>query len=262
MPAELTSAKNPLLKDVRRAIARGGLTSEGCCIAETFHLVEEALRSDCAIQAIIASDAVRATVERRVGGLRNLEVIRVPDAVYAQISATESGQGVMALVKPPVWDLEPLLRGKSLVLVLDGVQDPGNAGTMLRTAEAFGATGVLFIKGSVSPYNPKAVRGSAGSVFRVPLITSLEPELALAALSQRKIDLYAAMPKAEITLGDADLRRRCAFIIGSEGRGVSSRLQSAAVNLRIPTAQVESLNASVAAGILLYEAWRQRTAEL
>ena len=80
--------------------------------------------------------------------------------------------------------------------------------------------------------------------------------------SQRKIDLYAAMPKAEITLGDADLRRRCAFIIGSEGRGVSSRLQSAALNLRIPTAQVESLNASVAAGILLYEAWRQRTAEL
>src|SRR4029079_11072735 len=149
MPAELTSAKNPLLKDVRRAIARGGLTSEGCCIAETFHLVEEALRSDCSIQAIIASASVRATVERRVGGLRNIEIIRVPDTVYAQISATETGQGVMALVKPPVWDLEPLLRGKSLVLVLDGVQDPGNAGTMLRTAEAFGATGVLFIKGSV-----------------------------------------------------------------------------------------------------------------
>ena len=85
MPAELTSAKNPLLKDVRRAIAHGGLTSEGCCIAETFHLVEEALRSDCSIQAIIASDSVRATVERRVGGLRNIEVIRVPDTVYAQI---------------------------------------------------------------------------------------------------------------------------------------------------------------------------------
>ena len=81
-------------------------------------------------------------------------------------------------------------------------------------------------------------------------------------MSQRKIDIYAAMPKAEITLADADLRRRCAFIIGSEGRGVSSRLQGAALNLRIPTAQVESLNASVAAGILLYEAWRQRTAEL
>ena len=168
----------------------------------------------------------------------------------------------MALVKPPVWDLEPLLRGKSLVLLLDGVQDPGNAGTMLRTAEAFGATGVLFIKGSVNPFNPKAIRASAGSVFRTPLVTSLEPELALAALSQRKIDIYAAMPKAEITLADADLRRRCAFIIGSEGRGVSSRLQGAALNLRIPTAQVESLNASVAAGILLYEAWRQRTAEL
>jgi RNA methyltransferase, TrmH family len=262
MPAELTSPRNPLLKDVRRAISRGGLTSEGCCIAETFHLVEEALRSDCSIQAIIASESVRATVERRFGALRNIEVIRIPDSVYAQISATESSQGVMALVKPPVWDLEPLLRGQSLVLVLDGIQDPGNAGAMLRVAEAFGATGVIFIKGSVNPHNPKAVRASAGSVFRVPLVPALDPDLALAAMSQRKIDLYAAMPKAEITLTDADLRRRCAFIIGSEGRGVSSRLQGAALNLRIPTAQVESLNAAVAAGILLYEAWRQRTIEL
>ena len=262
MPAELTSPKNPLLKDVRRAIARGGLTSDGCCVAETFHLLEEALRSDCTIQAIIASESVRATVERRVGGLRSIDVIRVPDNVYAQISATESSQGVMALVKPPTWDLEPLLRGQSLVLVLDGIQDPGNAGAILRAAEAFGATGVIFIKGSVNPYNPKAVRASAGSVFRVQLIPALDPDLALAAMSQRKIDLYAAMPKAEITLTDADLRRRCAFIIGSEGRGVSSRLQSAALNLRIPTAQVESLNASVAAGILLYEAWRQRTLTL
>ena len=169
MPAELTSPKNPLLKDVRRAIARGGLTSDGCCIAETFHLLEEALRSDCSIQAILASESVRATVERRFGGLRNIEVIRIPDSVYAQISATESSQGVMALVKPPVWDLEPLLRGQSLVLVLDGIQDPGNAGAMLRAAEAFGATGVIFMKGSVNPYNPKAVRASAGSVFRVPL---------------------------------------------------------------------------------------------
>ena len=84
MPAELTSPKNPLLKDVRRAIARGGLTSEGCCVAETFHLVEEALRSNCLIQAIIASESVRSTVERRFGGLRNIEVIRIPDNVFTR----------------------------------------------------------------------------------------------------------------------------------------------------------------------------------
>jgi RNA methyltransferase, TrmH family len=126
-------------------------------------------------------------------------------------------------------------------------------------AEAFGASGVMFIQGSVNPYNPKAIRASAGSIFRVPLVSAIDASLALAALSQKKIDLYAAMPRANISVGEADLKRHCAFIIGSEGRGVSSGLQSAALDIRIPTSEVESLNASVAAGILLYEAWRQRT---
>ena len=260
MPAELTSVKNPLLKDVRRAIARGGVTSEGYCIAETFHLLEEALRSDCAIRAVIASESVRATVERRVGGLRHINVIRVPDELYAEISATESSQGVMALVKPPTWDLDQLVRGSPLVVILDGIQDPGNAGAILRAAEAFGASGVIFIKGSVSPYNPKAIRASAGSVFRVPLMAALDASLAVAAVSQRKLELYAAMPRAAVSLTATNLRERCAFVIGSEGRGVSTELQQAAVALRIPTSKVESLNAAVAAGVLLYEAWRQRTA--
>jgi RNA methyltransferase, TrmH family len=259
MPAELTSFKNPLLKDVRRAIARGGLTTDGCCIAETFHLLEEALRSECAIQTVIASESVRATVERRIGRLRNIQMIHVADSLYAEISATEAGQGVMALVRPPAWELDGLLRGVPMVVILDGVQDPGNAGAIVRAAEAFGASGVMFIKGSVNPYNPKAIRASAGSIFRVPLVSGLDPSLALAAMSQKKIDVYAAMPKAKITLGETDLKRRCAFIIGSEGRGVSSGLQRAALDIRIPTSEVESLNAAVAAGILLYEAWRQRT---
>jgi RNA methyltransferase, TrmH family len=259
MPAELTSSKNPLLKDVRRAISRGGLTADGFCIAETFHLLEEALRSNCTIQVVIASESVHATVDRRVAGLRNIQTIRVPDTLYAEISATESSQGVMALVKPPSWDLDQVVRAQPLVMIVDGVQDPGNAGSIIRAAEAFGASGVIFIKGSVSPYNPKAIRGSAGSIFRVPLVAGLDPMLALAALTQRKLDIYAAMPHGPIPLTDTDLRRRCAFIIGSEGRGVSSELQNAALHVRIPTTNVESLNAAVAAGILLYEAWRQRT---
>jgi TrmH family RNA methyltransferase len=259
MPAELTSFKNPLLKDVRRAISRGGLTSDGCCVAETFHLLEEALRSECSIQTVIASESVRATVERRIGRLRNIQFIRVPDSLYAEISATESGQGVMALIRPPAWQLDQLVRGVPLVMLVDGVQDPGNAGAIVRAAEAFGASGVMFMKGSVNPYNPKALRASAGSMFRVPLISALDPTLALAALSQRKIEIYAAMPKAKGTVAEIDLKRPCAFIIGSEGRGVSSGLQSHAIDIRIPTSEVESLNAAVAAGILLYEAWRQRT---
>jgi TrmH family RNA methyltransferase len=165
----------------------------------------------------------------------------------------------MALVKPPAWHLDQLVRGNPLLMILDGIQDPGNAGAIVRAAEAFGATGVIFVKGSVNPFNPKTIRASAGSLFRVPLVAALDPSLAIAAVSQRKIDLYAAMPKASLSLTSATLSHKCAFVIGSEGRGVSPALQDAAQGVRIPTSEVESLNAAVAAGILLYEAWRQRT---
>jgi RNA methyltransferase, TrmH family len=254
----LTSARNPLLKEVRRAVTRGTLTETGYCIAESFHLLEEAVRSDCEVAAVVASEAVRDTVERRVNGLRGIEVISVPDALFREISGTETSQGVIALVRPRSWELAHVLRAQSLVVVLDGVQDPGNAGTILRAAEAFGASGALCIKGTVNPFNPKSVRASAGSIFRLPLVANVDGELAIAALRQHRLDIYAAAADGEKIASDADLRRRCALIIGSEGHGVSPALRQAATGLRIPVVQVESLNAAVAAGILLYEASRQR----
>ncbi len=166
----------------------------------------------------------------------------------------------MALVRPPRWSVEQLFRGQSLAVILDGLQDPGNAGAILRAAEAFGATGVAFLKGTVSPYNPKCLRASAGSVFRVPLVAAMDPLLLLAAAEQRKLDLFSLMPKGDLELGDADFARKCAIIVGSEGRGVSERLRSKALDVRIPTAGVESLNAALAAGIALYVARKQRMA--
>src|ERR1041384_4939313 len=123
----ITSAANPLLQDVRRAVARGGLTSGGVWVAET-------------------------------------------------------AQGIIALVRPGQYVIGDLLRDVPLVVVLDGVQDPGNAGTIVRTAEAFGATGAIFVKGSVSPHNPKVLRGSAGSLFRVPHVFGVEPVAARESL--------------------------------------------------------------------------------
>jgi len=254
----LTSPANPLLKEVRRALLRGALTREGCCVAEGFHLLEEALRSDCRVEAVLAAESVRSAVESHVRRLAGLRLAVLPDSLFQDLSGTEAPQGVMALVRPPQWSLEQLFRGKPLVMVLDGVQDPGNAGTILRAAEAFGATGVLLVKGSVSPYNPKAVRASAGSVFRLPLVASLDAALARAALEQRRLDRYAAMPAGKKALGEADLTRRCALIVGSEGRGVSEKLRAGAIDLRIPVSGVESLNAAMAATVLLYEAHRQR----
>ena len=255
----LSSARNPLLKDIRRAITRGSLTESGCAVAETFHLLEEALRSEMVIDTVIAAESVRGLVESHIGGLRNVRLTVVPDALFEELSATESSQGVMSLVRMPTWTLDQLFRGQSLVIVFDGLQDPGNAGAIVRTAEAFGASGVIFLKGTVSPFNAKTLRASAGSLFRMPYLAGIDADMALAAMKQRRVDIYCAMPRAVKPLHEADLTRRAAIIIGGEGRGVSRQLEHASLDLAIPTMGVESLNAAVAAGILLYEARRQRS---
>jgi TrmH family RNA methyltransferase len=247
----ITSAANPLLKEIRRAVGHGGLTRDGYCIAETPHLLHEAVRSGCAIGAVLlAGDAPLGEVPRGV------RVIRVPERLFDATAATNAPQGVLALVRPPQWSEADLLRGTPLIAVMDGVQEPGNAGAILRSAEAFGATGAVLVKGSANPYNPKAVRASAGSVFRLPLLAGIPPEAARTLLAG--VTVYAAAADAELTAAAADLTAPCAIVIGSEGRGVSAAMRAGATLLRIPTRSVESLNAAVAAAVLLYEASRQR----
>jgi RNA methyltransferase, TrmH family len=256
----LLSARNPLLKDVRKAIARGTITDDGLAVAESFHLLEEALRSDCEIPAVFAAESVRAAVESHVRGLKKTRIHVLPDDIFRGLSTTESSQGVMALVRPPQWSVDQLFRGHSLTMVLDGLQDPGNAGAILRAAEAFGATGVVFLKGTVSPYNPKCLRASAGSIFRVPVAAALDQRLFLAAAEQRKIALFALMPKGNTDVGEVELGKKCGIIVGSEGRGVSEMLRDKATPIKIPTVGVESLNAALAAGIALFVARKQRMA--
>jgi RNA methyltransferase, TrmH family len=259
----ITSAANPLLKDVRKALSRGGLTSDGCCVVETFHLLEEALRSRCRVRTVIAAKSASARVEELLRGSTGIRLSIVSDKLLNSTARVATSQGVVALVDPPEHTVEQTLGAESLVLVVDGLQDPGNLGTILRSAEAFGATGLLLLKGSVSPFNPKALRASAGSVFRVPFVHGMDEALALEALRRNGANLYAAVANANGHVGsspsDADLTCPCAIIIGSEGHGVSPSMRSAARDISIPTAGVESLNAAVSAAILLYEAQRQRS---
>jgi len=266
MPAEalrrevLTSVKNPLLKNIRRAIARGESTAGGCVIAEGFHLLEEAIRSERPVEAVLVASSVRSAIDDHIHGLKSVRVIELPDAVFNEMAATEASQGVLALVRPPAWSSGDLFRAQAMLVVLDGIQDPGNAGSIVRAAEAFGASGVMFLKGTANPHNPKALRASAGSLFRVPYLAGLEPEPARSAIEDNRLDFYAAQPRAGLTLAGVDLRRPFALLVGNEGQGVSERMGAGARGLRIPTAGVESLNVALAAGIVLYEASRQRMA--
>ena len=245
---KITSQSNPLVKAVRRAVARGERTASGSMIAESVHLLEEALRSGAEIERVIVSESAMHRIPSSVNA------IVLDDRLFEEIAATEASQGVMTLVKPCKWTMDDMLSATALVIVLDGLQDPGNAGAIVRAAEAFGATGIVFLKGTVSPYNPKAIRATAGSLFRLPF---LEGMLASEFL-KFKIPLYAAMPRSSMMASSANLKASCAIAIGSEGRGVSAEIAAAAMPIAIPTAGVESLNAAVAAGVLLYEARRQR----
>src|SRR5260370_2984295 len=119
MTGAVLSEKNPLVKQIRRAIARGGLTEDGCAVAESFHLLEEALRSDCEIRVIVAAESVRSTVAAHVRGLKRTRLVSLDDAVFRELASTESPQGVLALVRPPASTLDQLLRGPTLLLVLD-----------------------------------------------------------------------------------------------------------------------------------------------
>jgi TrmH family RNA methyltransferase len=249
-PETITSAANPMVKDVRRAAARGGLTRDGLAVAETFHLLEEALRSGRDVPFVLAAESA----EQSVGKLRGSKIMILPDPLLQSVSGTETSQGVIALVRPPEWSLDDVFGARPLVVLLDGVQDPGNAGTVVRSAEAFGATGVVFLSGSVSPHNPKTLRASAGSLFRLPYVFGVAAE----SVRRAGVPLYAAVADGPRKLTDVDLTAPAALIIGNEARGVSPELRSGAIDISIPTAGVESLNAAAAATVLLYEASRQR----
>jgi TrmH family RNA methyltransferase len=257
---QVTSAANPLIKDIRKAGAKGTLTASGHWLAESFHLLEEALRSQSAIAAVLIAERALPQAERFFPRLQSTRTIALPDLVFDSIATTETSQGIMALVKSPAWTPASLFDKPSLVLVLDGLQDPGNAGATVRAAEAFGATGVIFAKGTASPGNPRTLRASAGSLFRLPFLSSIDAPQAIALLEKHDCQAFAALPWSDDTpTADAvDLTRNVALVIGSEGAGVSAAFREIARPLAIRTRQVESLNAAVAAAILLYEASRQR----
>jgi TrmH family RNA methyltransferase len=173
---------------------------------------------------------------------------------------------VAALVRPKDWSWRDILENAynkaELVLVLAGIQDPGNLGTIVRSAEAFGATGVVALPGTVSAWNPKAVRASAGSVFRVPLLAASADEC-FARLREAGATVWTTATRDAIDVDEADLAQPAALIIGNEGNGVPAEVAAQAGNaLTIPCpGPVESLNAAVAASVLLYEAARQRAAQ-
>jgi TrmH family RNA methyltransferase len=254
---------NALLKEVRRAFARGELTPSGECAIEGVRIVEEAIRSGLRVRAVLFSESGQARGDRLLPQLSaQVETLLLPDNLFTRVVPSETPQGVAALVQMKLFTLDDLLAGgeqAALLVAVAGVQDPGNLGTILRSAEAFGAGGVLLGEKTVSAYNSKVVRGSAGSVFRTALVKQ-DLKAALPVLRERGLRLVATSSHKGAPVRDADLRSPLALLVGSEGAGLAHDIMSQVDEVvAIPhSPRVESLNAGVAASIVLYEAARQR----
>lgn len=260
----IASRENRWLARFRAALRRGPL-DDGTVGLEGPHLVEEGIRSHLPIEAILVRQSAASHLDRLAFQLdSSTRLLRASDRLFAAVTATETPQGIAALARPRISSFDDLVRGLPLVLVLVGIQDPGNVGTILRSAEAFGATGVITSParsiGTAHPYSPKALRASAGSALRLPLLPGLSVSIALAQLRVAALRLYATSVSEGIPPASADLRSPLAILIGNEGAGLPPEVErSCDALLRISLAAgVNSLNAAAAASILLYESSRQR----
>jgi RNA methyltransferase, TrmH family len=281
-PAPITSRDNRWLKRFRCALSGSG-TGDGLIGVEGVRLVEAALGSGLHVEALLTSHSG----ERHLLRLKPLlspgvRFLRTTDRMFAGIGDTKTPQGIAALVQPAPTAIEDLLRGTPLVIVLIGVQDPGNVGTILRAAEAFGATGAATCAagavGTADPLAPKALRASVGSALRLPILRGIAPAVLLSQLRVSGVKVHAAVagtviPKKQGTAAvpawlrpwEIDWKSPSALLIGNEGSGLPEEIvREADARVSIPQAiaitpvGIESLNAAMAATVLLYEAMRQR----
>jgi TrmH family RNA methyltransferase len=253
---------NALVKELRRAFARGELTPDGYCAIEGLRILEEAIRSGVKFRAVFFSESGLARAGRLLPQIgAHVETLVLPDKVFAGAVASETPQGVAALARWKEFSLEDVLARAwaGPLLVIAGVQDPGNLGTILRSAEAFGAGGAVLGDATVSPFNPKVVRASAGSVFRLPLVRAKMSD-ALVRLREHGLRLVATSSHKGKPIHQAKLSGPLAIFVGSEGAGLARDLMAQMDEVvAIPHSdKVESLNAGVAASILLYEIARQK----
>jgi len=264
MPYRIVQSKQNLrLKDLRRALAHPGSGAGNIAGIEGPNLLEEALRAGLRVLTVFVAQGAEHLLDELALPAES-EVLLLPKALLDSALTTETPQPVAALVEPPNWAWAGILDGRAkaapLIVVLAGLQDPGNLGTILRSAEAFGAQAVLSLPGTVSAWNPKAVRASAGSLFRLPLL-SVSAEECFTRLRQAGVKILTTSVNGAEAANHIDLADPVALIIGNEGNGVSEELAAqadGAVTIPCP-GPVESLNAAAAASVLLYEASRQRS---
>ncbi len=261
---QIGSPTNSLVKVYRRALANG-TTREGWLAVEGPFLVKEALAAAPAVRthSVLITESGLSKFSGLLEGLpAEAEAVEVPDRLFEQVAQTQTPQGIAALVELPPYHLGTILAGQNqLLLVACGLQDPGNLGTLMRSAAAFGASALCTLPETVSPFNPKAVRSSAGAIFHLPVLHDLSLNDLLHRLRAARVRIVAADRHSPTPLDQADLKSPLAILVGREASGLPPEIaREASQVLSIPIRSgMDSVNAATAGSVFLYEAARQRS---
>lgn len=258
----ITSSSNQQVKNIKKLMKSSKERNhQGVFVVEGLRMLREVPKED-----LVAVYATEEFVSKNEDIFTEITYELIQDKVLKEIAGTKTPQGVMAIVRQPHYDLEAMLsdshnapNGKPCLVVLENLQDPGNLGTILRTAEGAGVTGVLISRDSVDVFNPKVIRSTMGAIYRIPFLYFDDISSIMSLLGTREICTYAACLEGTDFYQER-LLEGVAFLIGNEGNGLSGNaLHLAKRKIRIPMCgQVESLNAAIAATVLTYETMRQR----
>ncbi len=261
---QLTSKHNPVLKTIRLVSSGSRRAPKGMVSAEGVRILEEVDTTACQIEAVVYSENFGSSA--REGKLleswrsKHFRLYKTTGKLLESVSSVQAPQGAIALVRIPDLSLdEAVLPENALILCAYGIQDPGNLGTLIRTAAAAGVCMVCTIKGTVSARNPKAIRSSAGVFFRMPVVEHVEPADFLSFCGLHSIRLHRTDPRMGMPYTQVDFASPCAILLGSEGEGLAEHELDEFPAIRIPMMEgVESLNVSIAGAVILFEAFKQR----
>lgn len=260
---EVSSSKNPIIKEIKSLYRKKDRWENKLFIMEGIKIIEEAILNNMKLKFIIYTNKLLLSEEGNIF-LNKIKdqnnVVNVTDNIFKEISDTDNPQGVLAVgsfILNPFRDL--IEDSKSSLVFLDNLQDPGNMGTIIRSADAFKLDGIILGEGCVDPYNPKVIRATMGSIFRVPLYFIKDNMKSLLELKKCNYNIYSTSLEGSIPNYEANYNEKFVIIIGNESKGVDSNIINISdLLIKIPMpGEAESLNAGVAASIVMYEAMKQ-----
>lgn len=261
----ITSSHNQIVKEIRLLKDRHEREEKGLYFVEGVRIVEEALKDDAGIAYTVMTEEFAAGGNGKLAAIleeNGLRTYLLPDRLFKEISDTGTPQGILAVMRLDRPDIGRAFLKGGLIVILDSIRDPGNMGAIIRTADAAGFEGVIVSEGCVDVYNPKVLRSTMGSIFHTPVYNARSASEAIIAARSEGFKVFASHLDGGLSIYDADLSAPAALVVGSEAEGVSAgaaRLTDCLLKIPMP-GRAESLNASVAAGIVMFEAVRQKTA--